>query len=50
LGWNVAAELITKALEKTIKYGQLTQDLAQFVIGSSALGTGEFAKAIINNF
>jgi isocitrate dehydrogenase len=50
LGWNDAAELITKALEKTINHGQLTQDLAQFVTGSSALGTGEFAKAIINNF
>ncbi|PKO10566.1 MAG: NADP-dependent isocitrate dehydrogenase [Chloroflexi bacterium HGW-Chloroflexi-2] len=50
LGWNDAAELITKALEKTINHGQLTQDLAQFVTGSSTLGTGEFAKAIINNF
>lgn len=50
LGWNEAAELITKALERTINHGQLTQDLAQFVIGSTSLSTNEFAKAIINNF
>ncbi|PKO06721.1 MAG: isocitrate dehydrogenase (NADP(+)) [Chloroflexi bacterium HGW-Chloroflexi-3] len=50
LGWNEAAELITKALEKTINHGQLTQDLAQFVIGSTVLSTSEFAKAIISNF
>lgn len=50
LGWNEAAELITTALEKTINNGQLTNDLAQFVIGSTALSTSEFAKAIINNF
>ncbi len=50
LGWNEAAELITKALEKTINHGQLTQDLAQFVVGSTTLSTDEFAKAIINNF
>ncbi|MBE0685652.1 MAG: NADP-dependent isocitrate dehydrogenase [Anaerolineaceae bacterium] len=50
LGWNEAAELITKALEKTINNGQLTHDLAQFVTGSTALSTNEFANAIINNF
>ena len=50
LGWNEAAELITTALEKTIINGQLTQDLAQFVIGSKPLSTSEFAEAIINNF
>lgn len=50
LGWNKAAELITSALEKTIKIGQLTYDLAQFVNGSHSLSTSEFADAIINNF
>lgn len=50
LEWNEAAELITKALEKTINHGQLTQDLAQFVIGSTALSTHEFANAIIHYF
>jgi isocitrate dehydrogenase len=50
LGWNQAAELITIALEKTIKTGQLTYDLAQFVCGSTSLSTSEFADAIINNF
>lgn len=50
LGWDEAAELITKAMEKTINHGQLTQDLAQFVIGSTALSTHEFANAIIHNF
>lgn len=50
LGWNKAAELITSALEKTLKTGQLTHDLAQFVKGSFSLSTSEFADAIINNF
>ncbi len=50
LGWNEAAELIIKAMEKTINHGQLTQDLAQFVNGSTGLSTHEFANAIIHNF
>ncbi|MBW6472010.1 MAG: NADP-dependent isocitrate dehydrogenase [Anaerolineaceae bacterium] len=50
LGWNEAAKLITKSLEKTINNGQLTRDLAQFVIGSTLMSTSEFATAIINNF
>lgn len=50
LGWNEAAELITSALETIIKSGQLTQDLAQFVAGSSALSTSEFSEAIIKHF
>jgi isocitrate dehydrogenase len=50
LGWDEAAELITTALEETIKTGQLTHDLAQFVVGSNSLSTSEFADAIINHF
>ena len=50
LGWDEAAELITPALEETIKTGQLTHDLAQFVVGSNSLSTSEFADAIINHF
>lgn len=50
LGWDQAAEVITKALEKTIKQGQLTIDLAQFVPAATTLGTKEFAKAVISNF
>jgi isocitrate dehydrogenase len=50
IGWNEAADLITIALENTIKNGQLTPDLAQFVEKASPLGTQEFANAIITNF
>ncbi len=50
LGWSEAAQLITVALEKTIKKGQLTQDLGQFVHNATNLGTSEFAQAIINHF
>lgn len=50
IGWHTAAQLITKALAKTIKQGQLTQDLAQFVNGSTKLGTTEFAAKVIENF
>ncbi len=50
LGWNEAADLITKGLEKTIFQGLLTKDLAQFVEGSTTLGTDEFSEAIIKNF
>lgn len=50
IGWNEAADMITKGLEKTISEGQMTRDLAQFVDGSTTLGTDEFSQAIINNF
>lgn len=50
IGWHAAAQLITNALAKTIKHGQLTQDLAQFVSGSTRLGTAEFANKVIENF
>jgi isocitrate dehydrogenase len=50
IGWKEAADLITIALENTIKNGQLTPDLAQFVEKASPLGTQEFANAIITNF
>ena len=50
IGWHEAAQLITNALAKTIKNGQLTIDLAQFVKGSTPLSTNEFAKKIIENF
>ncbi|HSM23596.1 MAG TPA: isocitrate/isopropylmalate family dehydrogenase, partial [Anaerolineaceae bacterium] len=50
IGWHEAAKLITSSLEITIKSAQLTNDLAQFVHGSKALGTKEFSQAIIDNF
>lgn len=50
IGWDKAAKLITNALENTIKKGQLTKDLAQFVQGATSLGTREFADFVIRNF
>lgn len=44
--WTEAASLILSGLEKTIASGQLTVDLAQFVGGSTTLGTSQFADAV----
>ncbi|MDO9087079.1 MAG: NADP-dependent isocitrate dehydrogenase [Anaerolineaceae bacterium] len=50
IGWQEAADLITSAVEMTIRNGQLTPDLAQFVKNATIVGTQEFANAIISNF
>ncbi|MFI3290629.1 MAG: NADP-dependent isocitrate dehydrogenase [Opitutales bacterium] len=49
MGWNEAADLIIKALEKTITSKNLTCDLAYFVEGSTELKCSEFADKIISN-
>jgi isocitrate dehydrogenase len=46
LGWNEAADIIVKALEDSIKAGELTLDLAISVDNSKKLGTHEFGQAI----
>lgn len=46
-GWEEAAKAITTAIESTIAANKLTGDLARLVPGSTALGTREFADALI---
>ncbi len=48
LGWKEAHDEIYNAVEKTMKEGSLTQDLAR-VLGTKALGTAEFADAVVKN-
>lgn len=49
LGWTEAAELILKAVEKTIQQKRVTYDLARQMKGATLLKCSEFGKAIIDN-
>jgi Isocitrate dehydrogenases len=47
MGWNEAAELIIKAMEKTIKSKRVTYDLARQMPGATEVSTSGFADGII---
>lgn len=49
MGWNKAADMIEKALTKTIKSKTVTYDFARQMNGAKEVKTSEFAKAIIKN-
>ena len=49
LGWTEAAEIATKAVQKTIKARTVTGDLARFMKTSTKLSTSEFAQAVVGN-
>ncbi|MCK4404665.1 MAG: isocitrate dehydrogenase (NADP(+)) [candidate division Zixibacteria bacterium] len=49
LGWREAAELIYKAMGKTIKQKRVTYDLHRLMDGATKLKTSEYASAIIEN-
>lgn len=49
IGWEEAAHLIIKAIEKTILQKKVTYDLARQMEGASKVKTSEFAKAILEN-
>jgi isocitrate dehydrogenase len=49
LGWNEAATLIDKAIEKTISQKKVTYDLARLMTGATELKTSQFGDAIIKN-
>jgi isocitrate dehydrogenase len=49
LGWNEAAALIERGLEKTIAQKKVTYDLARQMDGATELKTSEFADAILAN-
>ncbi len=51
MGWNEAATLIEKAIEKSILQQRVTYDLARQMEGNvKSLKTSEFAEAIVDNF
>ncbi|HWP81551.1 MAG TPA: NADP-dependent isocitrate dehydrogenase [Bacteroidota bacterium] len=49
MGWNEAADLIIKALEKTIKSKVVTYDFARLMEGAKEVRCSEFGEAIISN-
>ena len=49
LGWQKAADLIVKALEKTISQKRVTYDLERNMPGAKLLKCSEFGTAIIDN-
>jgi isocitrate dehydrogenase len=49
LGWREAADLIERAMEKTIAEKKVTYDLARLMQGATELKTSQFADALIAN-
>lgn len=49
LGWTKAAQLIEKAIQKTIKQKTVTYDFARLMTGAKEVKTSEFAAQIIKN-
>ncbi|MED3622716.1 NADP-dependent isocitrate dehydrogenase [Neobacillus thermocopriae] len=49
LGWNEAANLIIKAMEKTISSKVVTYDFARLMDGATEVKTSEFADELIKN-
>ncbi|MBI4386051.1 MAG: NADP-dependent isocitrate dehydrogenase, partial [Elusimicrobia bacterium] len=49
LGWQEAADLTVRALERTIQDKTVTYDLERQMAGAKKLKTSEFAKAIVEN-
>jgi isocitrate dehydrogenase len=49
IGWLESAELIVKAIEKTIEQKKVTYDFARMTEGAKELKCSEFGNAIIEN-
>jgi len=49
LGWTEAAELITKAMDKTILSKVVTYDFARLMDGATKVKCSEFGQELINN-
>jgi isocitrate dehydrogenase len=49
IGWKEAAELVEKAMEKTISQKYVTVDFAKAMPGSTQVGTTAFADRVIEN-
>ncbi len=49
MGWQEAADLIVRGMEKTFKQKVVTYDLARLMDGVKEVKTSDFATAVINN-
>jgi isocitrate dehydrogenase len=49
MGWKPVADMIEKAVEKTITQKKVTYDLERMMEGATKLGTSAFATAVIEN-
>lgn len=49
MGWQEAADLIVKGMERTIKQKRVTYDFHRLMEGATLLKTSEFGSAIIEN-
>ena len=49
LGWQEAADLVEKAIQRTIEQKKVTYDLARLMEGATELKTSAFADALIGN-
>jgi isocitrate dehydrogenase len=49
MGWNEAADLIVRSLEKTIAQKRVTYDFERQMSGATLLKTSEFGKAMVEN-
>ncbi len=49
IGWKEAADLIEKAMSKTIKQKVVTYDFARLMTGAKEVKSSQFAKAIVKN-
>jgi isocitrate dehydrogenase len=49
LGWNEAADLLVKGVEKAILAGTVTFDFYQRMANATLLKTSEFGDAVIRN-
>ena len=49
MGWNEAADLIVKSMEKSISEGNVTYDLARGRTEATTLSSSDFAKSLTDN-
>ncbi len=49
MGWQEAADLIVKGLEKAIGAKTVTYDFERLMTGATLLKTSEFGKAMVEN-
>ena len=50
MGWQEAADLIVKGMEKAIDQKTVTYDFERLMTGATLLKCSEFGDAIIKNF
>ena len=49
IGWNEAADLVIRGIEKAISAKQVTYDSARLMEGATELSCSGFAEAVVNN-